>query len=100
MRLSLAELLTVTDTDQGMLKAWRRRNHVALAFGRTDAYESMSYIALDAVAILLADTLAKSYRRTFAAHLVRVYWDIWGYAVAHAEADPSKPSHFVVDRRC
>jgi hypothetical protein len=96
MRLTLREVLDITATTDPMLKALRTRNQLALAFGQSHAYESLRYVPLDCVAILLNATLAKSYARNFAAQLTRVYWDAWTETVAYAEADPEKPAHFHV----
>jgi hypothetical protein len=95
-RLSLNEVLLVTDTPINEFKALRIRKQLALAFGRSDAYASLSYVELDGVGLLLADALAESHGRQFAAHAVRVYWDIWGFVVARAEADPSQAAKFCI----
>src|ERR1700732_3277164 len=65
-RLTLDELLLVTDTPINAFKALRIRKQLALAFGRSDAYASLSYVKLDGVALMLAE----SHGRQFAAHLV------------------------------
>ena len=91
-RLSLDELLLITKTQINAFKALRIRKQLALAFGRSDAYASLSYVKLDGVALMLAE----SHGRQFAAQVVRVYWDIWGAVVAHAESDASQAAKFCV----
>jgi hypothetical protein len=87
MRLTLQELLKITaTTDQG-LRSLRRRGQIALAFGQRHAFDSLTYLPLDAVAMLLRGTLAKSYGQTEAAQFVRIYGDVWAQVVAEAEAD-------------
>ncbi len=95
-RLTLDELLLVTDTPINQFKALRIRKQLALAFGRSDAYASLAYVELDGVALMLADALAESHGRQFAARVVRVYWDVWGAVVARAEADASQAAKFCV----
>lgn len=92
----LWEILAATATSLEHLKTLRRRDHVALAFGRRFAYDSLSYIGLDAVALMLADTLAQSYDRPTAAGLVRTDGDRWAEAVAMAEAFPERPAQYCV----
>ncbi len=77
------------------LKAYRRRDQIALAFGRRDAYASLSYIELDPTAVILTDELAASFGRKIAAQLVRVWCDEWGKVVAVSEATKA-PSYFWV----
>lgn len=96
MRLTLPELLSITETSNQALKSLRRRDQIALAFGQRHAYESLSYLPLDAVGMLLTGTLAKSYGHTEAAQLVRVYGDIWAQVVAEAEADFKTDASFCV----
>lgn len=94
-RLTLAELLTVTALEKNNFKTMRRRNLIALAFGRQHAYDSLSYIELDAAALMLGDTLAKAYGREQATQLIRVYSDKWAEAIAMHELS-DKPAYFVV----
>jgi hypothetical protein len=86
-RLSQAELLTATAYDRNLLKQHRHRDQLALAFGRRHCYVSLGYVALDAAAIMLADTLAKNYSRDVAAQIVRAHCDQWATAVALYEVD-------------
>ena len=96
MRLTLQELLKITaTTDQG-LRSLRRRDQVALAFGQRHAYDSLTYLPIDALGMLLAGTLAKSYGQTEAAQLVRIYGDVWAQVVAEAEADFKTDASFCV----
>jgi hypothetical protein len=94
-QLSQAELLA-TALDMESLKTLRRRDQLALAFGRRHCYESLSYVELDAAAIMLADILTKTYGRDIAAQIVRVHCDKWAEAVALFEVDYSTPGVFVV----
>jgi len=94
-RLTLAELLTVTALEKNNFKTMRRRDLIALAFGRRHAYDSLSYVELDAAAIMLTETLAKAYGRETATRLVRVDSDRWAEAVAMYELD-SHPASYVV----
>lgn len=96
MRRSLKEILAMTDTTLPMLKALRRRNQLALAFGQRVAYESMSYLDVDAVAMLINDTLALSFDRPTAAMLTRIHFNIWGRAVALAEEKRDQPALFCI----
>lgn len=77
------------------LKAYRRRDQIALAFGRRDAFASLQYLEIDAVSVLLADELAVSFGRTMAAQLTRVHCDKWAEVVAVSEATKS-PAYFWV----
>jgi hypothetical protein len=95
-RLSQAELLTATALDKESLKTLRRRDQVALAFARRHCYESLGYVALDAAAIMLADTLTKTYGRDTAAQIVRVHCDKWAEAIALYEIDSLTDGVFAV----
>jgi hypothetical protein len=95
-RLSQAELLTATAFEKNLLKQRHHRSQVALAFGRDRCYEPLSYIELDAAAILLTDTLAKVYELDVAAQIVRVHCDKWAEAVALCEIDYKTPGYFFV----
>jgi hypothetical protein len=95
-QLSQLELLTATALDKESLKTLRRRDQVALAFARRACYESLGYIALDAAAIMLADTLTKTYGRDVAAQIVRVHCDKWTEAVALYEINYLTPGVFAV----
>jgi hypothetical protein len=94
-RLTLAELLTVTALEKNNFKTMRRRNLIALAFGRQHAYDSLSYLELDAAAMMLAETLAKSYGRETATRLIRIDSDKWAEAIAMFEIDHG-PAYYVV----
>jgi hypothetical protein len=95
-RLTQAELLTAAAFDRNLLKTLHHRKQVALAFGRDACYLSLSYVELDAAAIMLADTLTKVYGRDVAAQLVRVHCDKWAEAVALFESDPKSPGIFFI----
>jgi hypothetical protein len=90
MRLTLDELLTITDTSEDALKSMRRRGQIALAFGRSDAFRSLWYLPVDAVAMLLTMALAKVYGAGIAAQMVRMFGGAWLTVVAQAEADFSR----------
>jgi hypothetical protein len=95
-RLSQSELMKATALDRNLLKQLQHRNQVALAFGRAHCYLSLSYVELDAAAIMLADTLTKTYGRDVAAQIVRVHCDKWAEAVALYEIDYKTPGVFFV----
>jgi hypothetical protein len=87
--LTLPQVLTLTGTSFEKFKSLRRREQIALAFGRRHAAASLSYIPADCVGMLLVATLGKAYgdKLTFPAQLVRVYGDTWLECVARAEAE-------------
>jgi hypothetical protein len=95
-RITLSELLTATETSVEALKSMRRRDHVALAFGRRDALASSWYLPVDAVGIHLTTALAKVYGATLAAQMVRTFGDVLLTVVAQAEADFASDAHFAV----
>jgi hypothetical protein len=96
-RLTLAELLKVTATPPEALKSLRRRDQIALAFGRREAYDSLSYIELDAVGLLLTDAIGRAYNNlTTAAQLLRIYGDVWAGVVGEAEADLRHDKSFCI----
>ena len=90
---SFKEILDASGTKDQELRSLRRRDQVALALGKADAYSGPPYLAVDGVALLLAGTLAQSYDRTFAAQLVRTYWPLWMDVVSHGETT-RKPAQF------
>jgi hypothetical protein len=95
-RLSQAELMKATALDRNVLKQHQHRDQVALAFARRHCYASLGYVALDAAAIMLADTLTKTYGRDVAAQIVRVHCDKWAEAIALFEVDYSTPGVFAI----
>jgi hypothetical protein len=94
-RLTLTEILTVTATPLADFKSLRARGQLGLAFGRCDAYDSLSYVELDGLGLLIAGTLAGTYSRTFAGQLTRLWWDVWAQVAARAEAT-NEPAYFCV----
>ncbi|MBR0900976.1 hypothetical protein JQ616_38975 [Bradyrhizobium tropiciagri] len=86
-RLTLSELLHVTNTGEEALKSMRRRGQIALAFGLRDAFASSWYLPVDAVSMLVTSALAKVYGVSNAAVLVRISGDVLLQIVAGAEAD-------------
>jgi hypothetical protein len=88
-RLTLQQVLTLTDTSFQKFQTLRRRDQIAMAFGRRLAAASLSYIPLDCVGMLLVATLGEAYggKLTFPAQLVRVHGDVWFRAVAYSEAE-------------
>jgi hypothetical protein len=95
--IDYAELLAVTGLTVERLTVLRQRDQVALAFGRGDAYASLGYLALDAVAVRLVDVLSEKIERTMAAQVVRDQWGVWSRVAAVAEdAPPAIPVLFYV----
>jgi hypothetical protein len=94
--LDWQELLAITDTNKEMLKSLRRRNALALAWGRGEVYESLKYLPLDAVGMLLVRDLGKNYSSKYeggyceVAAMIRVHCDVWARVVAEAERDYKK----------
>ena len=93
---TLKEIMWLSETTEPMLKALRRREQLALAFGQRHAYGSMRYLDVDAVALLLNQALAQKFKRDMAAHLTRIHFGTWGKAVATAEAHRDQPAFFYV----
>jgi hypothetical protein len=87
--ITFSELLAVMGLDVHRLKVLRQREQIALSFGRSDAYNALNYLPLDAVAHRLADVLAEKLPRPLAAEIVRDQWGIWSRVVAVAEAAPA-----------
>jgi hypothetical protein len=71
-------------------KSAHRRHQVALAFGRDRALASDWFLPVDAVAALLADTLAQSHSRIMAATLVKSFGHIVLAVIAQAGSDRPK----------
>lgn len=98
--LSLQQVLALTGTPFPKFQTLRRRDQIAMAFGRRLAAASLSYIPADCVGMLLVATLGEAYgdKLTFPAQLVRVYGDMWLECVARAEAPGSNHPdvHFCV----
>lgn len=96
-RLTLKELLAVTATDIQKFNTLRKRDQIGLAFGRGIAPASLSYLPVDAVGMLIVETLGKSYPRLeVAAQLTRLHFDAWGRCVAEADANPDCQASFVI----
>jgi hypothetical protein len=87
--LSLQQVLALTGTPFPKFQTLRRRDQIAMAFGRRLAATSLSYIPADCVGMLLVATLGEAYgdKLTFPAQLVRVYGDKWLECVARSEAE-------------
>jgi len=83
--LTYSQFLGVAELNSQRLLSLRRRDQLALAFGRREVFKSLRYLAVDAVGMLIAEELARIFDRTFAASIVRVWWDRWLAAVARAE---------------
>jgi hypothetical protein len=100
--LDWQELLAITDTNKEMLKSLRRRDALALAWGRGQVYESLRYVPLDAVGMLLVRDLGKHYSSkgdkgyTEVAAILRVHSDIWARVVAEAEREYKEDTDFRV----
>src|SRR3954465_6116950 len=100
-RLTLREIRLATATPIERFKNLVYRNLHAFAWGRSVASDSLTYFEVDALALMLTETLAKSYSRTVAAQLVRLHCDTWIAALAMAEANPDRPAYFsIVDFFC
>jgi hypothetical protein len=82
-RLTLSELLSITDIGGEQLKSMRRRGQFAAAFSCATASAALRYTASDCVAVLLASELAKSFGAKPAAELALMF----GSAVLRAIAD-------------
>lgn len=95
-RINYDDLLTVTGTTRNTFRTHRSRDQIALAFGRSNAYNSMSFVEIDAVAMVLCGTLAKSYSRPVSAQLVRLDCDRWCEAIAMAEADADRAANYCI----
>jgi hypothetical protein len=87
-RLTRHEVMhDIVGTTKEGLKSLMRRQHVALAFGIADAPASIWYTPCDAVSMLIAMQLAKSYGAATAARLTRAFADTVLTAIAQAEGD-------------
>ena len=90
------EMLAAAGVSIDALKTLRHRHQAVFAFGRTDAYKSLGWVPLDAVAAVLATHLTNACgKRDFAAGVVRDYCDQWAKAVAAHETE-RVPSYFVI----
>ena len=94
--VKFAELLAASALNIQRLKVLRQRRQVALAFGRSDCYESLGYVELDAVAALLADALTDKLDRDLAVEIVLDQWGTWARVVALAEKIRPAPAFFYV----
>src|SRR4051812_17977540 len=89
----MKELMSITGIDGQMIKSLRRRNAFGLAWGRSEVYESLNYLPLDAVGMLLVMELGKAYNSkgekgySEVAAMIRVHADAWARVVAEAERD-------------
>jgi hypothetical protein len=92
-RLDLQQVLTLTGTSFQKFQTLRRRNQIAMAFGRGHAPAFFWYIPVDCVGMLLVAALGEAYgnKLAFPAQLVRVYGDVWLECVAYAEAGLERP---------
>ena len=86
-KVSYDEYKAAAGMNDELIKWWRKRSQLALAFGRGEAYKSLGYIELDAVATVLTTFLnARGVDRKTAAQIVRIHWPVWTRAVAMVEA--------------
>jgi len=89
----MKELMAITGINGQMIKSLRRRNAFGLAWGRGEVYESLNYLPLDAVGMLLVMELGKAYNSkgdkgySEVAAMIRVHADVWARVVAEAERD-------------
>jgi hypothetical protein len=93
--ITFSEFLAAAGLTIEKIKVLRQRDQIALAFGRSDAYQSLGYVELDAVGARLAELLTEKLDRNIAAHIVRDQWGVWSRVVAQAEATKAGPSKFV-----
>jgi hypothetical protein len=99
VRLTPRELLSITDIGAEGLKSMRRRDNIAIAFGGDDVVASKMYTPIDAVALLLSSTLARTYGAGTAASLVRAFANVLLVVVAEAEASTVETPISVVEFR-
>jgi hypothetical protein len=84
-RLTLSELMSITGIGTEQLKSMRRRGQFAAAFSCKDAFATLRYTGADAVAVLLAGELAKTFGAKEAAQLTVLFGGALLRAIAAAE---------------
>jgi hypothetical protein len=97
--LKLRELLAVTAMPLQNFRALRHRDHLALAFGRSNAYASLTFFEVDALGMVLADALATSHGRNTTARLIRCDCDRWCETAAMVESTWQPAYYAVADYR-
>ena len=95
MRLTSREVLQIAGIGDEALKSMRRRHQIALAFGGDDSVAAKMYLPVDAVALMLSSTLARTYGASLAASLVRASADMVLIAGAQAEASKNNVPYSV-----
>lgn len=96
MKLTHDDFLHVTGANGPGLRKLQHRNQLVLAFGRSCAPTSLTYLPIDAVCLLTTDVLGKTYNLTVASQIMRLRFDQLAHVVGVAEADPSHEAHFCI----
>jgi len=97
VRLTPRELLSIAEINVEAMKSARRRHQIAIAFGGDDIVTGKMYLPVDACALLLSSTLARTYGASLAASLVRASADVVLIAGAQAEASKNNVPFAIVD---
>ena len=95
--LPFDEFMKASGLTPQLVKTLRRRGQIALAWGRSDIYTSLLYFEVDVLGHELNQALASpgAFKRDFAANIVRLHFDQWGGAAAHAHVSTT-PVYFNV----
>jgi hypothetical protein len=88
--LSRDEFLEVLGMTGGAFDQLQHAGHVALAFGAPMPATLGRYLDLDCVAMAINLGLVPSFGRENSTAIVLGFFNQWGSAVGHAEADPSR----------
>lgn len=88
--LSRDEFLEVLGLTGGAFDQLQHAGHVALSFGTPMPATLGRYLDLDLVAMAINLGLAPSFGRENSTAIVLGFFNQWGSAVGHAEADPSQ----------
>jgi hypothetical protein len=84
-RLTLNEVMSITNIGIEQLKSMRRRGQFAAAFSCKDAFATLRYSGVDCVAVLLTSELARTFSSKEAATLVLMFGGSVLRAIADAE---------------
>jgi hypothetical protein len=84
------DFLRILGITSGAFDEMQHAGHVALAFGAPMPAVPGRYFGIDCVAMAIALGLAPSIGRDYATAIVGGYFNQWGTAVGHAEADPTQ----------
>jgi hypothetical protein len=88
--LSRDEFLELLGITSGAFDQLQHAGHVALSFGTPMPSTAGRYLDLDLVAMAINLGLAPSFGRENSTAIVIGFFNQWGSAVGHAEADPSR----------